>query len=151
MTRVSLDTNILVYALHVDDHRNARAVEIIARAADSECIQTLQSYAECFNALVNRRGFSPEVAREEIRRFRSTLDCVAPRPADFDEAMQVVIDHQISFWDAMLWAAARRAGCTLILTEDFQNLRNLEGVQFVNPFDPANDALVDRVLALTES
>ena len=48
----------------------------------------------------------------------------------------------------MLWATARRAGCRLLLSEDFQDGRDLGGVLFANPFDPANRKLLD--LALPE-
>ncbi len=48
----------------------------------------------------------------------------------------------------MLWATARRAGCRLLLSEDFQDGRDLGGVLFLNPFDPANRRLLD--LALPE-
>jgi predicted nucleic acid-binding protein len=41
--------------------------------------------------------------------------------------------------DAMLWAAAQRAGIRHWLTEDLQDGFELEGVRFVNSFEPAND------------
>jgi predicted nucleic acid-binding protein len=52
-----------------------------------------------------------------------------------------VKEHSISFWDAMLWAVANEAGVTLLLSEDFQHARVLEGIQFFNPF-AINDSLV---------
>ena len=51
------------------------------------------------------------------------------------EALIAVERHNIAFWDALIWAAARRAGCTTLYSEDFQNGRTLEGVTFVNPFE----------------
>ena len=52
-------------------------------------------------------------------------------------AMRAVDDHRVAFWDAMIWAVAREAGCRYLLSEDFQHGRTLEGVTFVNPFAPA--------------
>ncbi|WP_404325563.1 hypothetical protein [Aerophototrophica crusticola] len=52
----------------------------------------------------------------------------------------------MSIFDAQVWATVRRAGCTHLLTEDFQDGRSLGGITFVNPFDPANAALVDGLL-----
>ena len=52
----------------------------------------------------------------------------------------------LSFWDAMLWATARRAGCSVLLSEDFQDGRRLDGVLFVDPFAPENQRLVDLAL-----
>jgi predicted nucleic acid-binding protein len=46
----------------------------------------------------------------------------------------------------MLWATARRAGCRLIVTEDFQDGRELGGVRFVNPFGDALPAPLEAAL-----
>jgi predicted nucleic acid-binding protein len=40
----------------------------------------------------------------------------------------------LSFWDALIWVAAKTHGIPRIYTEDFQHGRVLEGVKFVNPF-----------------
>jgi len=40
----------------------------------------------------------------------------------------------LPFWDALLWATAKAAGVSVVLSEDFQDGRELEGVQFRNPF-----------------
>ena len=47
---------------------------------------------------------------------------------------KAVQQHEFAFWDAMIWAVAREAGVTLLLSEDFQHNRVLDGVRFVNPF-----------------
>jgi predicted nucleic acid-binding protein len=44
----------------------------------------------------------------------------------------------------MLWATVRRAGVRLLITEDLQDGRILEGVRFVDPFAAHNDALIER-------
>ncbi len=66
------------------------------------------------------------------------------RVEDLDAAMRAVFDHRFAFWDAMLWATVRRAGVRVLITEDFQDGRVLEGVRFINPFVRANDALIER-------
>ena len=47
--RMTLDSNVLVYALHDGDDRRARPLEIVRRASRGDCVQTLQSFGECFN------------------------------------------------------------------------------------------------------
>ena len=46
------------------------------------------------------------------------------------------LDANILFYtiDAMQWAVAKQAGATLLLSEDLQHDRELEGVRFRNPF-----------------
>jgi predicted nucleic acid-binding protein len=47
---------------------------------------------------------------------------------------RAVEQHKISFWDAMLWAVAKQAEVKVLLSEDFQHERELEGIRFQNPF-----------------
>lgn len=65
---------------------------------------------------------------------------------DLAHAMRAVGEHGLSFWDALLWATVRRAGVQLLLSEDFQDGRNIEGVRIVNPFIARNAAFVDGAL-----
>ena len=69
-----------------------------------------------------------------------------PDLESFREAIAATRRHAIPFWDAMLWATVKAAGCRFLLTEDLQDGRDLEGVRFVNPFNAANDAVIDLVL-----
>ncbi len=113
-------------------------------------MQTLQSLGECFNVLRRKRGFDSTTAQEILREYRSILQkIVAAIPEDLDEAMRAHASHGLQFWDAMLWATAKRAGCRLILSEDFQDGRPLEGVLFVNPFNADNARLLDLALPPT--
>lgn len=40
----------------------------------------------------------------------------------------------LNYWDALIVAAARLAGCVGILTEDLANGQDLDGLQVVSPF-----------------
>jgi hypothetical protein len=46
----------------------------------------------------------------------------------------------------VLWGAAQRAGVRHLLTEGLQDGFELTGVRFVNPFEAANNRLIDEVL-----
>ena len=52
----------------------------------------------------------------------------------------------MAFWDAMLWATARRAGVGVLVSEDFQDGQTIEGVRIVNPFTARNAAVIERAL-----
>ncbi len=45
-----------------------------------------------------------------------------------------VRDHQLSYYDAQVWATARLNQVPVIFSEDFNSNAPLEGVRFVNPF-----------------
>lgn len=144
--RVTFDSNVLIYTLSRGDPRHASAAYLLARATRGDCVQTLQSLAECFRVLTTKLRFDPERARQEIEGFQTAFSVCAADADDLDQAMRAVEDHRLSFWDAMLWATAKRAGCRMLFSEGLQDGRRLGDVLFVNPFDPANRKLVDLAL-----
>ena len=63
-----------------------------------------------------------------------------------DSVLDLVRDHRIGFWDALMCATASRAGLQYLLSEDLQDGRQLASLRIVNPFRPENAALIDRIL-----
>lgn len=54
-----------------------------------------------------------------------------------EKAMQIEAQTQISYWDALIVAAALLSGCDTLYTEDLQHGRVFEGqLTVVNPFLP---------------
>ena len=49
-------------------------------------------------------------------------------------ALDIIPRHSLSFWDALIWAAAKENGVAAIHTEDSQDGRVVEGVLYHNPF-----------------
>jgi predicted nucleic acid-binding protein len=48
----------------------------------------------------------------------------------------------IPFWDALVAAAARSAGCEYLLSEGFQNHQDLAGLIVFNPFEQTPESLL---------
>ncbi len=133
--RFTFDTKILVYA--IDNQAGARhrmALDLIRRSRGRDCIITLQALAELFRALTVKRRIAPVKAAEIIQGWRDAVPIVAADEICLVDAMDAVAAHGWSFWDAMIWATAKRAGCRLLLSEDGQDGRTLGGVTIVNPF-----------------
>jgi predicted nucleic acid-binding protein len=42
--------------------------------------------------------------------------------------------HGFSYWDALVLRMAKQTGCRILLTEDMQHGREIDGVRIVNPF-----------------
>ena len=144
--RLTLDANILVYALQVIEPRHPIARDVVARAIGGDCVLTLQSMAECYHVLVRKRHLAPGPAREKLEELGARFQVEPAALADLDRAMWAAQQHHLPFWDAMLWATARRAGCRLLISEDGQDGRSLEGVTFVNPFNVANGKVLNLAL-----
>ncbi len=146
--RFSLDTNILVYAVDLNSGlRHDEAVEMVGQAAKCDCVLTIQSLAEFFRATTRKGLLDPAHAGAFVRDWLGLFDIASADDQALVDAMDAVEEHGLSFWDAMLWATARRARCSAILTEDLQDGRRLGGVQFLNPFRTENRDRLALVLA----
>ncbi len=86
-----------------------------------------------------RREYPPNRIRTTIEAWRVADD------SDLLIALEAVRAHRLAFWDAMLWASAKRAGVRHMLSEDFQDGFALQGVTF-NPFNRENEQLIDKLL-----
>ena len=133
--RFSLDTNVLVYAaIQQSGPKHRVAIDIVERARSRDCVIALQALGELFRVLTGRFKVLPADATALVHKFRATIPVVAADENCLIDAMDAVVGHSLSFWDAMMWATARRAGCRLLLSEDGDDGRTLGGVTLVNPF-----------------
>lgn len=133
--RFSLDTDILVYAVDRDaGERHRRSRDLVGRAAKRDCVLTVQSLAEFFHATTRKNLLEPARASAFVRSWREVFPLTSADGSALIDAIEAVEEHRLSFWDAMLWAASRQAGCAAILSEDMQHGRRLGGVEFVDPF-----------------
>jgi predicted nucleic acid-binding protein len=145
---VSFDTNILVYATATSpDVEAKRSRDLIVRGMQTGwSILLLQTLAEFSNVAIRKAGIPIDDIRATIDAWRAVLPVQAAEDGDLTAALDAVKTHRLGFWDAMLWAAAQRAGVRHLLTEDLQDGFLLESVRFVNPFARANDRLIDEIL-----
>ncbi len=130
-TRPFVDTNVLLYLLSPDAVKADRAEAVlVGRVVIS--VQVLNEFAN-----VARRKFGLEwselaQAMTDIRRFAD----VQPLTVDtHDRGMALAERYRMSIYDAMIAAAALEAGCSTLLSEDFQSGQRLAGrLTIRNPF-----------------
>ena len=133
--RFTLDTNILVYAVNTDEpDKHKIASKILEAAADRDCLLSLQNLGEFFNAVRRKNVSSIDDAISITQIWQQLFHVIGATPDTYNEAVEYVRDHSISFWDAMIWVTAKQAGCAYILSEDMQHGRRLGGVESANPF-----------------
>jgi predicted nucleic acid-binding protein len=145
---LAFDTDVFVYAADAGaGTRHTMASELMERAVRScGAVLILQTLAEFYSVVTRRSLADPGEARLFLDVLRRVLPVHAVVEQDLDRAIEAVTHHGLSFWDALLWATADRAGVHYLLSEDFQDRRRLGGVTFVNPFDEANRRLIERAL-----
>ena len=133
--RSFFDTNVLVCA---DDKaapaKQRRAVELVAehRRAGTGVV-SLQVLQEYFVTVTRKLRVDVSIARRKVELL-AEFDVAAPDLADILAAIDLHRLHGFSFWDALVFRTAKQSGCTVLLSEDFQDKRELDGVRVVNPF-----------------
>lgn len=133
--RFTIDSNILIYAFERSaGERQSVAAQIVDDAVYGPCVLTLQALSEFFHVATRKGRLGVTEAAAQVRDWQVMFPVVAAMPSTLIRAIDAVSTHGLVFWDAMLWACAREAGCTLLLSEDFQHGRVLDGVRFHNPF-----------------
>ena len=134
---VFVDTNVLVYVRDATDpEKQRRAAEWVAALWDDRTgrlsPQVLQEYYVTLT-----RKLEPTRSREEAREDVTSLAAWGPVPPDhdtFEIAWRVEDRFGLSWWDALIVAAALRAECPWLLSEDLQDGLEIFGVKVIDPF-----------------
>ena len=132
--QIFVDTNILVYAHDrdaADKHQAAK--EKVAQlwrlpVAPAISVQVLQ---ELYVNLI-RKTVSQSEARQTIIDY-CAWHVVDNDPTLLMEGIDLQIRWQSSFWDALILAAAQRAGAGVIWSEDLNTTQDYGGIVAVNP------------------
>jgi predicted nucleic acid-binding protein len=133
--RSFFDTNILIYA---DDKsapaKQRRSIELVAahRRAGTGVL-SMQVLQEYFVTVTRKLGVEVNVARRKVELL-SEFDVASPDVADILAAIDSHRLHGFSFWDSLILRSAKQAGCKILLTEDLQDKREIDGIRIVNPF-----------------
>lgn len=133
--RFTLDTNVLVYA--ADSRAGAKhaiALAILDRAPRCDSLLALQVLGEFYAAVTRKSIVSPSQAAQAVRGWLATFETVAASNGALRSALDAAGAGRLSFWDAMLLATAREAGCSLVISEDMGDGTRFHGLIVRNPF-----------------
>ncbi len=144
----TFDTNILVYTLpDTANTKRDQARALLIRGAKPQAgILLLQSLTEFSYVAARKFGLSIDSIRRRVRDWREAIPVHAAGAEDLLDALDLVREHRIGFWDGLMCATASRAGLHYLLSEDMQDGRRLGRLTILNPFRPQNAALIDRIL-----
>jgi predicted nucleic acid-binding protein len=132
---VFVDSNVFLYAVDEADPDKQR----IASNWRAELWKSrrgrvsFQVLGEFYVNALRKRPAARDEARAEVR------DLLAWNPVVTDAALlqrgwKIQDRYQLSYWDALIVAAAGASSCRYLLTEDLQAGQKFDGVEVVNPF-----------------
>lgn len=131
---VFFDTNVILYLLSADIAKADRAEELLAVGG----IVSVQVLNE-FTAVASRKlRMTWAEIREVLAQIRMVCPVEAMTADTHDRALMVAERYGLSFYDALIVAAALLAGCKTLYSEDMQDGQVIERqITIRNPFAAA--------------
>jgi len=125
------DTNVVVYAFAKDDAKVAIAEGIL----EKQPTISVQVISEFLNVCRIKLGMDVPTRHKLAAELMAGCNVVSLDPRVVEKAMEIEAQAQISYWDALIVAAALLAGCDTLYTEDLEHGRVFDGqLTVVNPF-----------------
>jgi len=147
MTRVAIDSNILIYAeLEPDSEKGIRSADLILRAARNGVISA-QLLGEFPRFVQRRLPASFEDAIQQTLLYQAIFLTPSTTNAIINKASELARAHRMQLWDCVVCAASAQAGAKVLFTEDMQDGRIIDGLRLMNPFAAANAKPIDELLA----
>jgi predicted nucleic acid-binding protein len=142
-----VDTNLLVYSKDLSEPAKAERANEWLRALwlSGEGRTSVQALNECYSVFAGK--LSTGISRAEARL--TVLSYVAWSPQSFtiepaESAWALQDRFSLSWWDALIVAAAQAQGCGFLLTEDLQAGQRFDGLLVVDPFATAPAEILGR-------
>jgi len=125
------DTNVLIYAFTSGDRHSARAEALLAEGG----VIGVQVLNEFTNVARRKLRWDWPQVDAALAVITELVEPVRPLTRDIHtHALKLARSAALSFYDALIVAAAADAGCNVLLTEDLQHGRKFGGVTVENPF-----------------
>jgi predicted nucleic acid-binding protein len=135
-SRTFFDTNVLVYLFDADSpDKQSRARDTLQQALERGAVVISTQVLQEFFVTVTRKLARPLAAREAEAALRSLMELSVVQ-VDPDLILAAAVSSRrdrISFWDALILAAASAAGCEAVLSEDLQHGQSFGRVRIANP------------------
>jgi predicted nucleic acid-binding protein len=126
-----LDTNVIVYAFSSNDPRSKRA-EALLEGGGVVSVQVLNEFV---NVSRRKQGRSWDEIHDALGVLKILLDPPQPLTVELHEAaVDIARDRGFSIYDSLIIAAALRAGCSILYSEDLHHGQAIEQLAIRNPF-----------------
>jgi predicted nucleic acid-binding protein len=96
-------------------------------------VVSLQVLQEYFVSATGKLKLDSELARQRVAVF-ANFHVAELTVGDILAAIDLHRLHCLSLWDTLILRCAKQAGCRVLLSEDMQHGRIVDGVEIVNPF-----------------
>ena len=135
--KVFLDTNILVYAHDMaDQDKREKSQSLIFECLRNHSgVISAQVLSEFLVTITQKikQTISLEQAKKEIILL-STMETIDIDATLVIRAINIKERWQLSYWDSLIMAAAERAKCKIVYSEDMSDGQIYDTIEVRNPF-----------------
>lgn len=138
MTRILLDSNVLIYSLTVGAPKQKKAQEFIQKQSDYICV-THQNITETLKVLTQHQPADMHNhSLESILAVTEHLSFITPQPQTAELFIQLVKNYNRygkRVFDTYLAATALSHNITTIATDNVRDFQMFEELTIINPFE----------------
>jgi predicted nucleic acid-binding protein len=141
-----VDTNVWVSAVDGDEPaKQAIARRLLDPSTADALVTSAQVLGEFYVTVTRKlaRPVDPADAQRMVGRMRQ-IHVMAIDGDTANAAIAASQRWQLSYWDALIVASAKAAGCDRLLTEDLADGAEYDGVRIVDPFQESHRVSEDR-------
>ena len=130
------DTNVLVYMQDASEpQKQQKARTLFSTHCDNgTAVISTQCLQEFYNVLAYKLKQDKSIVKNQVKVFSDNLPVINITPAIIENAIDINIRTQFSFWDSLMLSAANYAKCSVLYSEDLNDGQIVDGVTIRNPF-----------------
>lgn len=135
MSKIFIDTNLFVYSIDQrEPEKKEKARAILKKIIDSQQpVISTQVIKEFYVVATTKLKANQLIVKNIIHNFRN-MEVVNNDLELIQQAIDISIISQLSFWDSLIIAAAEKAKCEFVFSEDLSAGQTYRGVMVVDPF-----------------
>jgi predicted nucleic acid-binding protein len=124
------DTNVLLYLLSENAEKADRAEALLGSGG----VVSVQVLNELASVALGKKAVDFMELREILSTVRAVCSVKALDTETHEMGLDVAERYRFSIYDSLIVAAALRAGCSTLYTEDLQDGQKIERLTIRNPF-----------------
>lgn len=135
MSKVFIDTNLFVYTIDKKDIvKQEVAREFVRKLVDNHIpVLSTQVIQEFYVVATAKLKADKLIVKNIIHNFHN-MELVQIDLELIEQAIDISVLSKISFWDSLIIAAAEKANCEYVVSEDLNAGQLYRGVKLMNPF-----------------
>jgi len=135
VSKIFIDTNLFVYSIDQrEPETKEKARAILKKIIDShQPVISTQVIKEFYVVATTKLKAEQLIVKNIIHNFRN-MEVVNNDLDLIEQAIDISVISQLSFWDSLIIAAAEKANCEFVFSEDLNAGQTYRGVMVIDPF-----------------